>query len=816
MMRAFIAFIVLLILIGAAQAQGPGPVPDPWSVSGLKLWPTAQGCIVMPPTLPCPGGNTISANGVFVGPSSAGGASFSIMQGTTPTSPGNGNIWTTSIGLFARINGQTVGPMIGGNSAFTQNLPIIGGTPTVPLAQGTRSGNTTEFATVSGAVVAGDCPVFDSHGNLIDSGSTACTSATGSLAVYQTFTSIGGASSITLTNLPIATSVSLLQIAFDGVLQAPPPTGPWTYNSSTGVVTFSPAVPSTVQQITAWWLAPSIFSGVGGLTIGPTTLTGVLTMNAGSGISLTAGSQAFTIANTGLLGLTTGGTTQTGTVSLLTSGGVTATASGQNLTLGTINQIRSPIKSVSVNTSSASATGTTLHFASVPTAVLVGNTVADATTPSAIPAGTVVSSINRSAGTVTVSAGVTSVGNGDSISFFGLTLFVATTGSDANPCSFSSPCLTRAATWNALASSYDLSSCQGVTVKLADGTYTDTFGPTNSIGTQCSPQQVVYTGDCTTPRNVLVQPSTANAFLASVNVGYTFECMYLDQTPQVQAGTGADIVVAALGAKLYVGKNMVFGCNYGPYNVFTLFANAYVEFDYGWTIDTSLCDQTALTTFAMGATSFVVSGLTGTIQPSFGIAAAGIPPDAYVSSIVGTTINFACRITSPCAATTNELSPITVEFFGGGQTFIDAALGSTGYFSTNGNPAVSLLSTFTTYAHYGFGFFNVADNSTVNLQAITFVGASVSRGNCGQVRSMGVMDTNFQGFPYVPCLGFIGGTPLTVVSVSLTTGSNTIAVPIASVVAPIVIGQAVNGFEAPSATFRAIGRRRGRVGRYGY
>jgi len=42
--------------------------------------------------------------------SAVGGAGFRLPPGAAPTSPVNGDLWTTTAGLFARINGSTVGP----------------------------------------------------------------------------------------------------------------------------------------------------------------------------------------------------------------------------------------------------------------------------------------------------------------------------------------------------------------------------------------------------------------------------------------------------------------------------------------------------------------------------------------------------------------------------------------------------------------------------------------------------------------------------------------------------------------------------------
>jgi len=43
--------------------------------------------------------------------SAAGGAGLRIAHGTAPSSPVNGDVWTTTAGLYVRINGATVGPL---------------------------------------------------------------------------------------------------------------------------------------------------------------------------------------------------------------------------------------------------------------------------------------------------------------------------------------------------------------------------------------------------------------------------------------------------------------------------------------------------------------------------------------------------------------------------------------------------------------------------------------------------------------------------------------------------------------------------------
>ena len=51
---------------------------------------------------------------VCLTPAAAGAASLQLPHGTAPTSLQNGDVWTTTQGLFVRVNGATVGPMLGG------------------------------------------------------------------------------------------------------------------------------------------------------------------------------------------------------------------------------------------------------------------------------------------------------------------------------------------------------------------------------------------------------------------------------------------------------------------------------------------------------------------------------------------------------------------------------------------------------------------------------------------------------------------------------------------------------------------------------
>lgn len=82
--------------------------------------------------------------------------------------------------------------------SFVANLPLIGNGTNVP-AQGTRSGNTTLYATVDASPVSGQCASFDASGGLIPVACTASGSGNvsagtiGQLAIYTGTTTVAGA-----------------------------------------------------------------------------------------------------------------------------------------------------------------------------------------------------------------------------------------------------------------------------------------------------------------------------------------------------------------------------------------------------------------------------------------------------------------------------------------------------------------------------------------------------------------------------------------------------------------------------------------------
>lgn len=114
-----------------------------------------------------------------------GSAGFRLPHGTAPSSPTNGDVWTTTAGLYARINGTTVGPFgsgggtPGGSDTYVQynNSGAFGGTSTFAFASGvlsvpsvTTTGLITTAASATGGaglrLPHGDAPTSPTNGDI--------------------------------------------------------------------------------------------------------------------------------------------------------------------------------------------------------------------------------------------------------------------------------------------------------------------------------------------------------------------------------------------------------------------------------------------------------------------------------------------------------------------------------------------------------------------------------------------------------------------------------------------------------------------------
>ena len=115
------------------------------------------------PALPISGGTMLGP--LITAPSSATGAGFNLAPGSAPTVPNNGDVWTTSSGMFVRINGVTIGPLTQGSGGSFG--------ATAPLAVAFPGGVVTYAITgQAGGVLAGSGATFTPTPTLGVAGST--------------------------------------------------------------------------------------------------------------------------------------------------------------------------------------------------------------------------------------------------------------------------------------------------------------------------------------------------------------------------------------------------------------------------------------------------------------------------------------------------------------------------------------------------------------------------------------------------------------------------------------------------------------------
>jgi hypothetical protein len=125
-------------------------------------------------------------------------AGLNLPAGTAPTSPTNGDVWTTTVGVYARINGTTVGPFgtaTGSVSSIATTSPISGGTITTT---GTITCPTCALTT-NGGLLTATSPAAISAAGLITCATCVTTSGGGALTATAPV-AVSGAGLITCAN----------------------------------------------------------------------------------------------------------------------------------------------------------------------------------------------------------------------------------------------------------------------------------------------------------------------------------------------------------------------------------------------------------------------------------------------------------------------------------------------------------------------------------------------------------------------------------------------------------------------------------------
>ena len=151
-------------------------------------------------------GLTVGTTGQVLAGATGAAPAFTALSGLAVTSLSGGTTGLTpSVATQGAITlAGTLGVANGGTGAttLTANLPLIGN-GTGAVAQGTVTGNTTKFATASGALTSTYCLAADTNGNVTSAGgpcSTLNPSTIGYLAYYTGATTLSG-SALTAANL---------------------------------------------------------------------------------------------------------------------------------------------------------------------------------------------------------------------------------------------------------------------------------------------------------------------------------------------------------------------------------------------------------------------------------------------------------------------------------------------------------------------------------------------------------------------------------------------------------------------------------------
>jgi hypothetical protein len=274
-----------------------------------------------------------------------GGAPLNLPQGVAPTAPNNGDLWTTSAGVFARINGVTYnmtagGGTIGGSIAATQiafgsgpnaiqgdasltysvsgglsctsaggatfNNGITSGTTVVAASDIdgggnlniTNDGNIGGALAVTGAITSGSTITSTSDitdgGNLFISGTTF-----GNASFWGGNMSVTGTTTLGVVN--VGSNLSMPAVAPAAT------TGYFAITSTTGVPTGVPSNPTGIPMVfdTGNDDLYAYYGGAWNVIAGSSaTIGGSIAANqvaVGSGVNTISGSAGLTVSTTGTL-----------------------------------------------------------------------------------------------------------------------------------------------------------------------------------------------------------------------------------------------------------------------------------------------------------------------------------------------------------------------------------------------------------------------------------------------------------------------------------------------------------------------------------
>lgn len=319
-----------------------------------QSWVTSQGYLTssaLTPYAPLAGATFTGLVGTVA--STTATAGLNVPHGTAPTSPVNGDIWTTTSGVFARINAGTTQLM---NLGSTQT---VSGSITFSNASQTL-GNSTATGTInvaSGATISGSTKTLNI--------------GTGGVSGSTTTTILGPVLGASTTTIGATTAASTLNLATGATLTATTKAvnigtaGVAGSTTNIAIGTTAGGTSTTTMNGTTTFAGP-ITGVINNISLG--SGTGAQVMDFATGVTATGLTKAVSIGTNGAAGSTTtiaiGGTAGTSTTTLQgTTNGVTAAADTNSVALATTAYVVGQAGSATPLVNGTAAVGTSLRYA---------------------------------------------------------------------------------------------------------------------------------------------------------------------------------------------------------------------------------------------------------------------------------------------------------------------------------------------------------------------------------------------------------------------------------------------------------------------
>jgi hypothetical protein len=311
----------------------------------------------------------IDANGKVstIASEATNGAGFNVAHGVAPTSPVNGDIWTTTSGLFARINAGTQQfAALSTNNTFSNASSTYGNS----TAAGTINiGTGATLTATTKAINIGTNGVSGSTTNITlgsaTSGATNLITVNGPMTVGNNFTATG--LNINIGNL---TATAFYNFGTGALVSGATRTIGIGTNALAGS-TNTIAIGSTAGTSTTTLQGTTTFAGpitaaINNISLGSGTAAQI--MDFATGVTATGLTKAVSIGTNGAAGSTTtiaiGGTAGTSTTTLQgTTNGVTAAADTNSVALATTAFVVGQAGSATPLVNGTAAVGTSLRYA---------------------------------------------------------------------------------------------------------------------------------------------------------------------------------------------------------------------------------------------------------------------------------------------------------------------------------------------------------------------------------------------------------------------------------------------------------------------